>query len=222
MSVAFCIELTPTITGTTAPTLVCHARLVYTGDDAAFIQHANEVSGGQIELDELAYVTIDFHSTPVDVYTYRYLDSFETWQTADYTDGYHGVLRSFFNMVTRYKLDLTRFPFLAVTRGIASRMLLCCIGEALEWGFVTPSSTILVEASGVIRDMDTRVSMAMLVRNYEAMGFSQMMPQHYEHGITVGWVPMVGQVERLMRVCAAWTRSDELLARLPIPVCHSV
>ena len=204
--------------------LNCVATLIYKGINLDFIDYIKSL---MIRPNQLALVNITFFSDSDKVapYNYKYLDKKdEIWKNVDYTDGYNGVLNYFYNHITGVgeNLDTKRFPFLLHLKGIAYGMLLCCICKAFKLNFITPSSNIILDASGLIIGMDAKLSMKKLVMNYEKIGFSQMFPEHYDYGIESTFVPMIGKVKDIINVCTFDNISRELLENLPIKMCKDI
>ena len=208
--------------------LHCRSSLIYTGNDTGFFEYIKGIGKIPIETDargkktiELAFVVITFNSIKSDPYRYDCLDTTESFKIIT-TDGYNGFISFFYNYITQKKLDKQRFPFLEQVKGISYGMLLCCICKALKLGFITSSSTIALEASGLIEGMDETRSMINLVENYRKIGFSEMFPEHYDFGIAQTFVPMIGKVETIISNCTFEKVSKELLAILPVKMCKNI
>lgn len=209
--------------------LQCRSSLIYTGNDSTFFEYIEGIRKIPIETDarrkktiELAIVVITFNSNKINSYDYEYLDDeTESFKTIT-TGGYNGFISLFFNYITQKNLDKKIFPFLEKVKGISYGMLLCCICKALKLGFITSSSTIALEASGLIEGMDQTRSMTNLVENYRKIGFSEMFPEHHDFGIAQTFVPMIGKVETIISNCTFEKVSKELLAILPVRMCKNI
>ena len=210
-------------------TLKCRSSLIYKGNDTSFFKYIQGIGNIPVETDtrgkkriELAFVLITFNSSKIKSYPYQYLDNkTESFKQITY-DGYNGFLSSFYNYITQKNLDKKIFPFLEQVKGISYGMLLCCICKALKLGFITSSSNIALEASGLISGMDQTVSMTKLVENYKKIGFSEMFPDHYDYGIAQTFVPMIGKVETIISNCTFEKVSKELLSILPVRMCKNI
>ena len=197
--------------------LKCEATISYDGEDSEFIEYMET-----LRKDELAKVTITFDSRTTNVYKSSYSDENGNVIKRMKYEGYNGFLNSYYNYLTQYKLDKVKFPFLNKLKGISYGLLLCCICQALNLDFITPSSKIILEASGGIKGMDPEISMRNLVKNYEKIGFKQMYPELYELSIKNMFVPMVGSVKDIIGLCTFKYVSKELLNILPIKMCKDM
>ena len=209
--------------------LQCRSSLIYTGNDTSFFEYIEGIEKIPIQTDtrgkktiELAFVLITFNSSKSYPYEYECLDNeTESFKTIT-ADGYNGFISLFYNYITQKNLDKKIFPFLEQVKGICYGMLLCCICKALKLGFITSSSTIALEASGLIEGMDQTKSMTKLVENYQKIGFSEMFPEHRCYGITQTFVPMIGKVETIISNCTFEKVSKDLLAILPVRMCKNI
>ena len=157
-------------------------------------------------------------------YSYSYYDSNYRSFNIQYTKGiYNGKIQSFLNSLTQYKAKLDkekyRFPFLDQLKGIGYGMLLSCICKALDEGFITLSSNIVLEATGMMSGMDREASTVALVNYYEKIGFKQMFPEHYQYAVSTINVPMIASVKDIIDNCNIGTFSKELLQVLQIERC---
>ena len=212
-------------------TVIYKATLIYKGGNPDFIDYIKKINtsgnlvGPAICIQELASVIITFYSdTQSEPYEYNYDYDDNPHLVVYYKDGHDAFLNGFYNMLTQYKMDTTKFPFLKQVKGISYGMLLCCICKAIKEGLITLSSTIILEASGEIIDMDSRQNMANLVKYYERIGFKKMFPEYYKIAIESesGFIPMIAQVKDIIRLCNFKNISNELLAILPIDLCKDI
>ena len=213
-------------------TVVYKARLIYKGDNTEFIDYieklntSGKLTGSKINIQELASVTITFYSnTNFEHYEYNYDYDDNPDLAVYYKDGYDGFLNGFYNRLTEYKLDTTKFSFLKEVKGISYGMLLCCICKAIKEGLIIHSSTIILEASGNIIDMDSRQSISNLVKYYEKIGFKKMFSEYY-YDIAInsesGYIPMIAQVKDIISLCNFKNVSKELLTILPTDLCKDI
>jgi hypothetical protein len=211
-------------------TIVYRATLIYKGDNTEFIDYieklntSGKLTGSQINIQELASVTITFYpNTNFEDYQYNYDYDDNPDLAVYYKDGYDGFLNGFYNRLTEYKLDTTKFSFLKQLKGISYGMLLCCICKAIKAGLIIHSSTIILEASGNIIDMDSRQSIGHL-KYYEKIGFKKMFPDYYDIAINSesGYIPMIAQVKDIISLCNFKNVSKELLTILPTDLCRDI
>ena len=207
--------------------IVYEATLTYKGDNTEFIDYIKSLNAfhnlSEKYLEKLASVMITFYTDrQVKPYKYKYDD--DKPDIVYYENGYDGVLNGFYNMLTGYKLDTQRFSFLKQLKGISYAMLLCCICKAIKEGLVTLSSTIILEASGGIIDMNRVQSIGNLVKYYERIGFKKMFPDYYDIAIKSdgGYIPMIAQVKDIIRLCNFKNVSKELLTILPTDLCRNI
>jgi hypothetical protein len=212
-------------------TIVYRATLIYKGDNTEFIDYieklntSGKLTGSQINIQELSSVTITFYyKTNFEHYQYNYDYDDNPKLAVYYKDGYDGFLSEFYNKLTEYKLDTKRFLFLKKLKGISYGMLLCCICKAIKSGLIKNSSTIILEASGNIIDMDSRQSIGNLVKYYERIGFKKMFPDYYDIAINSesGYIPMIAQVKDIISLCNFKNVSKELLTILPTDLCRDI
>ena len=207
---------------------VYEATLTYKGDNQEFIDYIESVNidrklKNKIDIKKLASVTISFY-LQFKPYIYNYDDKMDPNLALSYKDDYDGFLNEFYNKITEYKLNTTKFPFLKQLKGISYGMLLCCICKAMSERLITRSSTIILEASGGIIDMDRGQSIDNLVKYYERIGFNQMFPDYYDIAIKSesGFIPMIAQVKDIIRLCNFENISKELLTVLPTDLCKDI
>ena len=212
-------------------TVIYEATLIYKGGNPDFMDYIKKINtsgnlvGPAIRIQELASVIITFYSdTQSEPYEYNYDYDDNPDLVVYYKDGHDAFLNGFYNMLTQYKMDTTKFPFLKQVKGISYGMLLCCICKAIKEGLITLSSTIILEASREIIDMDSRQNMANLVKYYERIGFKKMFPEYYKIAIESesGFIPMIAQVKDIIRLCNFKNISNELLAILPTDLCKDI
>jgi hypothetical protein len=211
--------------------IVYEAILTYKGSDKTFIEYIDklneehELSESSFNLKILASVMITFYTnTKNKPYDYKYDDNKPDVVYYCYKNGYKGFLNGFYNRLTQYKLDTDRFSFLKQLKGISYAMLLCCICKAIKADLIDLSSSIIVEASGGIIDMDRVQSLDSLVKYYERIGFTKMFPDKYIEGIESdgGYTPMIAQVKDIINLCNFTNISKELLTILPNYLCKDI
>jgi hypothetical protein len=211
--------------------IVYKATLIYKGDNREFIDYIEKLNnsgdliGSKINIEELASVSITFYfNRNFEDYEYNYDYDDNPELSVYYQNGYDGFLNGFYNKLTEYRLDTNRFSFLKQVKGISYGMLLCCICKAIKDSLITPSSIIIVEASGVIIDVDSRQSIANLVKYYERIGFKKMFPDYYDIAIKSesGYIPMIAKVKDIINLCNFKNVSNELLAILPTDLCKDI
>jgi hypothetical protein len=207
--------------------IVYEATLTYKGDNTEFIDYIKSLNAfhnlSEKYLEKLASVMITFYTDrQVKPYEYKYDD--DKPDIVYYENGYDGILNGFYNMLTGYKLDTQRFSFLKQLKGISYAMLLCCICKAIKERLVTLSSTIILEASGGIIDMNRVQSIGNLVKYYERIGFKKMFPDYYDIAIKSdgGYIPMIAQVKDIISLCNFKNVSKELLTILPTDLCRNI
>lgn len=211
--------------------IVYKATLIYKGDNREFIDYIEKLNtsgdliGSKINIEELASVSITFYfNRNFEPYEYNYDYDDNPELSVYYQNGYDGFLNGFYNKLTEYRLNTNRFSFLKKVKGISYGMLLCCICKAIKESLITPSSIIIVEASGVIIDIDSRQSIANLVKYYERIGFKKMFPGYYDIAIKSesGYIPMIAKVKDIISLCNFKNVSKELLAILPTDLCKDI
>ena len=211
--------------------IVYKATLIYKGDNREFIDYieklntSDDLIGSKINIEELASVSITFYfNRNFEPYEYNYDYDDNPELSVYYQNGYDGFLNGFYNKLTEYRLNTNRFSFLKQVKGISYGMLLCCICKAIKDSLITPSSIIIVEASGRIIDIDSRHSIANLVKYYERIGFKKMFPDYYDIAIKSesGYIPMISQVKDIISLCNFKNVSKELLAILPTDLCKNI
>jgi len=212
-------------------TIVYRATLMYKGNNTEFTDYieklntSGKLTGGKINIQSLASVTITFYSKTIfEDYEYKYDYDDNPKLAVYYKDGYDGFLNGFYNKLTEHKLDTKRFLFLKQLKGISYGMLLCCICKAIKAGLIKNSSNIILEAAGVIIDMDSRQSIGNLVKYYERIGFKKMFPDYYDIAIKSesGYIPMIAQVKDIINLCNFKNISKELLTILPTDLCRDI
>ena len=220
MSDDFQIEIE---TENTAEMLKCNSRFIYKGRNYEFVQYLKNLEMDYTILASLQIVFFPEQSSRS--YFYSYQDSkYKSFKDIQYTKGrYNGKIYGFLNSLTRYKAKLEkekyRFPFLDQLKGIGYGMLVSCICKALDGGFITLSSNIVLEATGMMSDMDKQASTVALVNYYEKIGFKQMFPEYYQYAVSNTSVPMIASVKDIIDNCNIGTFSRELLQVLQIEKC---
>ena len=223
MSDTFQIEIE---TENTASMLNVHSRFIYKGGNYEFIQYLKNLEIDYRILGSLNIVFFPEKSSRI--YSYSYYDSrYGSYKDTQYTKGkYNGKIYGFLNSLTRYKAKLEkekyRFPFLDQLKGIGYGMLVSCICKALDGGFITLSSNIVLEATGMMSGMDREASTVALVNYYEKIGFKQMFPEHYQDAVSKISVPMIARVKDIIDNCNIGTFSKELLDILQIEKCKEI
>jgi len=204
--------------------LKCIASLIYTGTDPDFREYIKDKIPKIDNKTKLAFVNITFYYNSIQLNDFKYTDSkgYEKIITSTDKDIYNGYLNGIYNYITVKNLDTKRFEFLKQVKGISYGMLLCCICNALKLGFITSSSTIALDASGLIAGMDQKESMTNLVEYYKKIGFSEIYPQLHDYNIESEIVPMIGNVETIISNCTFEKVSKELLAILPVRMCKNI
>ncbi len=194
--------------------LKTRATVSYEGEDEDLIEYFKE---NNIDINELATVNITFDDR---VSTYKYTVS-ENRKRIEYKYS-GGFLHAFYNRVTQHNLDVVNYPVLSKLKGVSYALLLCCICQALKLDIITPSSNIILEASGGVEGMDEKESTIKLVKNYEKIGFSQIFPQYYNKNLEEEYVPMVGTISDIIKLCTFKNVSKDLLDILPIKLCKDI
>ena len=210
-------------TENTAEMFQCYSRFIYKGGNHEFVQYLKNLEIDYRILGALNIVFFPEQSSRS--YLYSCYDSrHRSFKDVQYTKGrYNGKIYGFYHSLTQYKAKLdkekVRFPFLDQLKGMGYGMLVSCICKALDGGFITLSSSIVLEATGMMCGMDKEASTVALVHYYEKIGFKQMFPEHYQYAVSTISVPMIARVKDIMDNCNIGTFSKELLQVLQIEKC---
>lgn len=200
------------------------ARCVYVGRNSEFTDLITQKSTRWPTFNknvdaEVARVVIHF-SAQETKYEGVFNDGSETGIRVE--DSYNAYIGQVYNLLHTFKLQ-EQYPFITnKLKGIGHALILCCLCEALRLDVVTPSSKIMLEATGGIlgpEDNDELKGMQRLVAYYEKLGFRQAFPDFYEIGVRTKYVPMKATIGDIVERCAFPSVSQDLMKVLPVMAC---